>query len=177
MGGGLGLAGYYLGSHGPNVGNDSSDKAASTETTTDPKETAAPSLGAGSESKAVSQIAQSETSSSFALRESCAAHRAEIESKIATKNASTGYTFYSITENLDEIFYSPVNESCLYSTITHSGNPVDTVTYSIYDYLKTQPIFWKPWPPIVKGESDLTWLSQPNTAYQSFATEKARLKE
>lgn len=123
----------------------------------------------------LSTTASSDTA--FAFKQKCASYRTAIGSKMGTKNIG-GIT---MSHTLDEIFYSPVRNSCLYSQITKSGvYPNMSAFYTIYDYLQDTQIYWNTWsPPEVlneNGELVRPYPTEPNPSYYQFVAEKNRLK-
>lgn len=86
----------------------------------------------------------------------------------------------TIANTLDEIFYSPVADSCLYSFITVSGVSTFTAFYTINDYLSNTKLFGNVWePPMVEDASGKLihpYPTEPNPSYYQFVAEKNRLK-
>ena len=113
----------------------------------------------------------------FVIKAQCASYKGAIEKIIQDKNYQYSFGSQKIYSKLMEIFYSPIRNSCLYSEISYVGDIDDSstyfISYTIYDYLQNENIFWSPWPPVVRG--NLTWLSQPNKAYDQYIAEKKHL--
>lgn len=106
----------------------------------------------------------------------CASYREAIEYKIMEdiyQYSLIGQTVYCM---LDEIFYSPTKDSCLYSRISHlydkNNKKLNFISYDIYDYLQNKNIFNRFWPPLY---GNLTTNSVPNKAAEEYRAEIKRL--
>lgn len=126
-----------------------------------------------------SSIDATKSNSEFELKSKCIQNKSEIEKLLVNKNYQYTLGSTKIYEKLMEVFYSPVRNSCLYSTISNVGSVEDVgtyfISYQIYDYFDNKSIFWNVWPPITRGT--LTWLSQPNVAYEKLQIEIKTLKD
>lgn len=72
----------------------------------------------------------------FEMKTRCAEYREEIESKMQT-------TLWS-SYNIDDIFYSPAKNSCLYAvTAIQNNRDIPYVAYIIWDYLSDKMLFYR----------------------------------
>lgn len=105
-----------------------------------------------------------EDTTSFAKKKECATYIENIKTDISSQ--STGQIRSKHT--LDEVWYSPSRNSCLYSfesTITFSDSPESILGYTIKDYLENKTVL------------TFTDMGTSTNGYFQFQDAKANLKK
>ncbi len=79
---------------------------------------------------------QNRARETFEMKSKCVTYKNNIEKELA----KTSWSSYVV----DEIFYSPINNSCYYAVIAQQNNRLDPYTaYIIWDYLTTEMPFYR----------------------------------